>query len=181
MVMEGFTALPECSRKAQTTPDRARYWLKLLEIETVKAGNIRYVPNGSVDLLGNMARLISNGMTPGEAAKKAKEETPAGIVPAKINEVPIPDNRLEGIEKSLLVMAEKMNLILEENRSLRYEVSLLRGLLPAPVEKPIKKEKAITPAPIRADIMESTQRKVSFWESVRLGLDDCCGFIFGKG
>ena len=62
MAIEGFTALQDASRKAQTTVDRARYWLKLLEVETVKCGNVRYVPDTAIPRLGNMARLVDAGM-----------------------------------------------------------------------------------------------------------------------
>ncbi len=92
-----------------------------------------------------------------------------------------PDTRLDGIEKAVLAMAEQMKVMVEENRSLRSEVSLLRGLLPAPVEKPINKEKVKAAAPIRVNAPESSQREISFWESVKLGLDDCCGLLFGRG
>ena len=127
MEMEGFTALPECSRKAQTTPDRARYWLKLLGVETIKKGNVRYVPNAAADLLGNMARLVANGLPPAEAAKKAKDETPTEIAPVKDSEIPGNDAaRLEGIEKAMLAMAEQMRVMVEENRFLRSEISALQ-------------------------------------------------------
>lgn len=192
MELEGFTALPECSRKAQTTPDRGRYWLKLLGVETVKKGNVRYVPNAAADLLGNMARLISNGMTPGEAAKKAKDETPFEIAPVKVSEVPGKDTaRLEGIEKAMLAMAEQMKNMVEENRSLRSEILTMQKAIeykqPEPIAPKVEPVKPITPtiqktaAPIRAVIFEPTQRSVSSWDSLRSVFDDFFGFAFGKG
>lgn len=124
-----------------------------------------------------------------EGVNILRESITIPTVPSReVTPAAAPDNRLDGIEKAVLataeqmrVMSEQMKSMVEENRSLRSEVSLLRGLLPAPVEKPVIKEKAITPAPIRAAIVQPTQRKVSFWESVRLGLDDCCGLLFGRG
>ncbi len=37
------------------------------------------------------------------------------------------------------------------------------------------------PAPIRAVVLESSQREITFFESVKLGIDDCFGLLFGRG
>lgn len=190
MAMEGFTALPECSRKAQTTPDRARYWLKLLGVETVKSGNVRYVPNGSVDLLGNMARLVSGGMQPGEAAKKAKDETPLEMFPAKVNDVPAPLlEEMKEIRAALMTLAQEVKASREENRALRSEVSNLQSRLEYRKPEPsphtadsitrINTQKEKPPA--RSAPKVSSQVELSLWESVQLYANDLSGFFLGKG
>lgn len=139
MQLEGFTALPECSRKVQTTPDRARYWLKLLDVETVKNGNIRYVPNSAIDLLNNMTRFISNGMTPAEAAKKTRDEKPAEtatIIPAGFSN-PLFEE-LKEIRVAMLAMAQEVKFTREENRSMAATIDNLQKQITNLLMPPVK-------------------------------------------
>lgn len=184
MALEGFTALPECSRKAQTTPDRARYWLKLLEVETIKSGNVRYVPSTAVDLLGNMARMVSSGMPPSEAAKKAKEETPGPVDTVQVSPSN-QDTRLESIEKAVLLMASEIRGLRQENAVLRSDLQKALSYLPEPM--PISPEEKPTLSniaevrfdpPMVSQVIES-QRQISTWESIQITLNDMFCFVFG--
>jgi transposase-like protein len=53
----------------------------------------------------------------------SREVTPAPVL------VPVQDNRLEGIEKALLAMADQMKIIVDQNNALRLEVSTLQKAL----------------------------------------------------
>lgn len=115
---------------------------------------------------------------------------------------PQDNNRLEGIEKALLAMAEKMTglvemnrVILEENRAIRNEVFPLRDRLeykateekptPAKVESPLPVVIPDTAASIREKVIASemqkppVQRVLSFRQSLSLLIDNFCGFLVG--
>jgi hypothetical protein len=78
--------------------------------------------------------------------------------------------RLEAMERAIM-------LLVDENRSLRGEVSSLRLRLepPAPVEPPVP------PAPRRQVEKPPAQREPSLWESVAMTFNDMLGFAFGRG
>lgn len=134
--MNEFVTLPEASRIARTTPDRARYWLSLLGIETFKNGKFRYVPPMAVAILQAMAGLIGEGMAPAEAAKQAREKaaTDATAIAAPVpTPDPRPDDRLANLEKAVLTMAESFQAMAAENKALRLELSTIKAhLLPPP-------------------------------------------------
>ena len=48
-------------------------------------------------------------------------------------------------------------------------------------EKPFRAEPAKALSPIRAVILEPSQRPITFWESVTIGVHDFSGFLFGRG
>jgi len=187
---QNMTPLLKVSKEMGITPDKCRYWLSLLEAETEKIGKARFVRDENVVQLHQMARMVADGITPGESAKRTKTgPIDVALVPITATEKPLDlapvAARMEGMEKAILALTEtfrkEMKVMVEENRALCSEVSLLRGFLPALVEKPVVTEMAITPAPIRAVVTESSQRKITFLESVKLGIDDCFGLLFGRG
>lgn len=182
--------LPDVARDLGITNDKVRYWLSLLKAPVGKNGRVVMIPQESISLLSRMAGFVNDGFLPGEAAKRARGE--ASCVPVT---VPIPttppaispeiSNRLESMEKAIM-------LLVDENRSLRGEVSELRkesaGLrlrLEAPPQEPQKPAtprtepnlvvfRKIEEKPIQRDA-------VSAWEGIRLAFDDLLGFAFGWG
>jgi len=120
-------------------------------------------------------------------------------VPAvQIPPASVQDKRLEGIEKSLIAMAEKMNamvesnkIIIEENRALRFEISAFQKSLvfevpqmPAsPPELTSNKntEKKDLPPARSAPSISSQAKELSLWESAQLYMNDLSGFFLGRG
>lgn len=123
-----YVKLAEAGRKLDVHIDTVRYWTKLLGIEGIKNGNIRYIPADCLEKLHAMKELVLQGIQPSEAIKRVNENPQNfPLVPAKTSgEIPA---RLEGMEKAILVLVEKMSGLVDENRSLRKEVSFLRGFL----------------------------------------------------
>ncbi|MDP2363298.1 MAG: hypothetical protein Q8M94_05965 [Ignavibacteria bacterium] len=128
---KGFISFPDASRKAQTTPDRAKYWLKLLGINTIKRGNTKYISEECLPQLQMMSKLIGNGELASDAAKIAKDAI-----------FPIPGNqksedqtkelspfetqspgRMETMEKAILQMADTFK---SELQTIKGEIFALR-------------------------------------------------------
>jgi hypothetical protein len=129
---KGFTvpiSISESARIVGIDPDKARYWLKLLGVETTKGGKTRCISQEALHSLTLMVGLVSEGKLPGEAAKVVKEN-PQDISPVQSLDT---SSRLEGIEKALLSLTEsfqKENKALrEDNQVLKREVLYLRSYL----------------------------------------------------
>jgi len=146
----GYTvpvSISEAARIVGIDPDKARYWLKLLEVETTKAGKSRCVAPDAVTLLASMNSLVTQGTSPSDAARIAKE-TPIELKPivaekAENNAIQV---QLEELKKAFLFMGEafktEMQGLKAEIRNLAEENKTLRvQLLPAPQDPP----KQITP------------------------------------
>lgn len=147
MMESGFTvpvSISEAARIVGIDPDKARYWLKLLEVETTKAGKSRCVAPESVTLLATMNGLVSQGTSPSDAARIAKE-TPVELKPvvAEKAENNAVQRELEELKKAMLFMGEafkseiqglktEIRNLAEENQKLRVQ------LLPPPQEPPKK-------------------------------------------
>jgi len=132
-------SISEAARVVGLDPDKARYWLKLLEVETTKAGKSRCVAPEAVTLLAAMNNLVSQGTSPSDAARIARE-TPIEtkpIVPEKAENTV--QTQLDEMKKAFLFMGEtvkneiqglrsEIRNLTEENKNLRVQ------LLPAPQE-----------------------------------------------
>lgn len=183
--MEAQKTLQEVSKSLGISTDKARYWLSLLDMPQEKRGRVVFLPDETVAKLSEMARQVAEGFQPGEAAKRAKDT--AVMVP--VNTTPSANSldmgcfmgKMDSMEKAVMLLVESHKTLAEENRALRSEVSLLRGLLPAPVEKPIIKEKVITAAPIRAVVIEPAQKEITTWKSLLSVFDDVLGLVAGRG
>jgi len=108
-----YVKLTEAARKLAMHADTVRYWVKLLDVVTIKQGHTCYITAETLGVLVVMARLVGDGMPASEAAAKAKSETPpettvpairpAGPVAGEITEL---KSRLQGLEHVILNMAE---------------------------------------------------------------------------
>lgn len=113
-----------------------------------------------------------------------REHLSASVVQSR-EMTPAKDDRIDGIEKSMLLLVEKMTALVTENAALRSEVSAMRQVLeykpvsPAITEK--KPQPVRTPAPIRAVSLPPAQREMSMFESITSAFDDVLGFAFGRG
>lgn len=172
--------LREVAREAEISADQAKYWVKLLGISPKVHGRVGYLESDEVASLQKMARLIKEGANPKSAAEKVKG--PAASV-AMVSQPPKTDD-LDEIRKALMLLVESNRAATEENRQMKEELRALRQenlaiqklLTPPPIT-----EKPKPPAPIRAVVLEPSQRNISFWESVTIGFDDIMGLVFGKG
>lgn len=90
----------------------------------------------------------------------------------------------EAFKSEVKSLHESMAGLVEENRALRVEVSSLHKAIEyrkVEAEKPINPEILKPSVPIRAMVLEPSQRNITFFESVKLSIDDCFGLMFGRG
>lgn len=147
MTEGGFTvpvSISEAARIVGIDPDKARYWLKLLDVETTKAGKSRCVAPDAITLLALMNSLVVQGTSPGDAARIAKE-TPVDLKPvvAEKTENNVVQTQLEELKKAFLLMGEAFKTEIQglkaEVRNLAEENKSLRVQLLPPPQEPAKK------------------------------------------
>lgn len=114
--------LQEVSRLINATPDRLRYWVNLLDIDVQKTGRSVTITDETVGLLQTMARLVSEGFGPAEAAKRARGEVSAVPVTIPVN-LPQAD---PAIREELADLRRAVLLLVDENRAMRQELSRIR-------------------------------------------------------
>lgn len=149
--MDQGKPLLEISQEMQVSPDRIRYWIKLLEAEVIKQGHTCYLSPEVVKQVTAMDNLVKNGLSPKEASKRIKEVqsvkatelqtiVPAAVAPIQVDLSPVLA-KLESLERGMVFMAERIAGLEKENKSLRLQ------LMP-PVEpvKPVAAWKPEKPA-----------------------------------
>ena len=67
-----YVKLTESARKLSMHADTVRYWVKLLDVVTIKQGHTCYVTAETLGVLAVMARLVGRGVPAGEAAAGRK-------------------------------------------------------------------------------------------------------------
>lgn len=159
-----YVKFTEVARKLGIHTDTFRYWVKLLEAETIKRGHCCYVSAETLGVLIVMSRLISEGMPTGEAAIKAKAEAPVDTMPVMVRESEAregkPDEvstRLEGLEKALLAMTDVFKT---EISTLRCEVGRLTEAnlaLRMQIEAPPKRDESLL------EILNQPPKPVGVW------------------
>jgi len=143
-----FTIL-ELAEHARVSKEKARYWLKLLELTPTKQEGKLYYSAGSDELLAAMKNLVDSGMPPVAAATEAKLISPT---PAASAELPAPicnqdSQKIADLEKAVLLMAqtiEKQSKMIEQQtaalaaQSVKIEALSAKLLPPPPAEvKPV--------------------------------------------
>lgn len=133
-MQSGFSvpvSLSELSRHLNTDADTVRYWVKLLDIDTTKAGKLRCVSPEGARELEKVAALVASGSSPGDAVRAVKSN-PGDLVPIEPEHT---DNfireDLDQIKKSLVLLSEVVKRSLDENQAIRAENELLRRDLAA--------------------------------------------------
>ena len=140
-----FTIL-ELADKARVSKEKARYWLKLLDLIPTKREGKLYYCAGSDNLLIAMKQLVSAGMPPVAAASEAKHLSPKPITPAPICNQDNNQAELADLKKAVLLLAEtveKQSRQIEQQstmieRQARQLDTLTAKLLPAPAAEPVK-------------------------------------------
>ncbi|MBF0548243.1 MAG: MerR family transcriptional regulator [Candidatus Riflebacteria bacterium] len=146
--MDQGKPLLEISKEMQVSPDRIRYWVKLLETELEKQGHVCYLNPKVVKQIIAMNNLIKNGLSPKEASRRIKEvET---VKPMEIQPVIAPTTqvdlspilaKLEALEKGMFFVAERIAGLEKENKFLRFQLM--------PPEKPSVSVKPWEPEKVR--------------------------------
>lgn len=126
----------EAATLAGVSKDRARYWLKLLDIETVKKDGKLLFPGNTTDLLIAMKKTVESGLAPVAAAVEVKnvysfptvqdfhQETP------KQNDIVL--DKIADLQNAIMLLAgtvEKQNKLIETQAK---QIKLLTARLPAP-------------------------------------------------
>lgn len=135
--------LPEVAREVGVTPDKARYWLSLLGIEAEKRNRTLIIsPEVEKALLG-MKGFVAEGFPPGEAAKRVRTASdevqtlyPVSVVQNPMVDMTVTNNRLETVERALLLLVEQNQKVQGELVNLRQENSALRRFLMPPEQPP---------------------------------------------
>lgn len=130
--MDQGKPLLETSKEMQVSPDRIRYWVKLLEADVIKQGHTCYLSPEVVEQVAAMDNLIKNGLSPKEASRRIKEVqtvkpseiqavVPSVPSPVQVDLTPIL-TKLEAMERGMVFMAEKIAGLERENKSLRLQL-----------------------------------------------------------
>jgi len=143
-----YVKLAEAGRKVGIHIDTVRYWTKLLGIEGIKNGNLRYIPADCLEKLQAIKEMVSQGTQPSEAIRKVSETSQSfPLTPVTQNHPNETTARLEGMEKAIFTLVEKISGLVDENQKLRKEVSFIRGfLIPENKTVPVIPWKPETPA-----------------------------------
>jgi len=130
--MDQGKPLLEISKEMLVSPDRIRYWVKLLETEVIKQGHTCYLSPEVVKQVAAMDNLIKNGLSPKEASRRIKEVQTVKTTEIQPVVAPIPSTiqvdlspvlaKLESLEKGMVFMAEKIAGLERENKSLRLQL-----------------------------------------------------------
>jgi DNA-binding Lrp family transcriptional regulator len=127
--MDQGKPLLEISKEMQVSPDRIRYWVKLLEAEVKKQGHTCYLSPEVINQITAMDNLIKNGLTPKEASRRIRkiesvkpmEIQPAVTLPVLVDLSPVL-LKLEAMERGMVFMAEKIAGLEKENKALRFQL-----------------------------------------------------------
>ena len=143
----------EAANSARVSKEKARYWLKLMQIDLVKQDGKLYLADNAADLLQEMKKAIESGLTPAAAAVDVKNTYPLPGVPAD-NSNQVNDNqvlqKIADLEASILFLAETVkgqNRVIESQSA---KIAALVATLPAPECKSIPRVKVWQPEPRQA-------------------------------
>lgn len=161
-------ALRRVAKELDRTPDQIRYWVKSAGLRIEKREKVGYLSQESFDSLQKISGPVRDGVSPAEAIRHVKTSTE--LTPIKKEETLSP-HWIEGIEKSLLLLAEEnralrqtIGVLVEEVRGVREENHSWKALLCPPIEA----VKPVTPwQPERvADPLEGMTWYQQAWVSV---------------
>lgn len=103
------------------TSTQCRYWCKLLKLEITKKGRISYIPFGSDKLLAEVKNRVKQGINPSFAVKEVLNTFTTLEGKKEISAQPDKDNRLDGIEKAIMLLVESNKKLSEENVYLKAQ------------------------------------------------------------
>lgn len=112
--------LSEITKEASI--DQLKYWCKLLKIKTKTISRAAHITDSEASLINKMLKLIQTGKKPREAAKSLSDKTVTVSPHVKNNNDEILGKRIDALEKAVLVMANQVQKLTKENRSLRLAI-----------------------------------------------------------
>ncbi len=132
MSQEANIRLQEIARETGISSDKAKYWVKLLRLRLVVRGRIGFLEEADVMTLREMIRLVGEGGSPKEIADQL-----TGTVQPIPTTSPAPiaqENtaRLDQLEKTMMLLVDKIACQEKEIASLRSRVELPILLLSSP-------------------------------------------------
>ena len=149
MNQEANIRLQEIARETGVSSDKVKYWVKLLRLRLVVRGRIGFLEDADAKVLRDMIRLIGEGGSPKEIAEQLTgtlqpiPATPPSIIP------PENTSRLDALEKSVMLLVDKIACQEKELIDQRKEIASLRSHTELPVlllntpPKPVKPWKPI--------------------------------------
>ncbi len=156
----------EAATAAGVSKDKARYWVKLLELETIKKDGKLFLPDNASDLLNAMKNAVEGGIAPVAAAVDVKNIHSCPSIPGLNQENRADDSvlgKITELQNAIILLAgtvEKQNKLLEVQAR---QINVLTARLPVP--KLPCPENVWQPKPRHAP-------KVSFWRKLWLELID---------
>jgi len=115
-------SITEASEKVKVSRDKIRYWAKLLNIEIIKKGRVSYIPETSNRLLLEVKKSVAAGLSP---SLSAKEVLTTYAEPEQTKEIEVSvestNNRIESLERAIMLLAESNNRLTEDNKVLRSQ------------------------------------------------------------
>lgn len=133
--MKDLKPVPEVAQSVNASTDQIRYWCSLLGVKPTRKGRVSFLTLIIVAQIEMMARFIAAGMSPKEAATKAKENEQELPVETQIMVPTNHDKRFESMEKAILTMADQMKTLSEQVKNLTLENRALRNQLTPPKQK----------------------------------------------
>ncbi len=154
----------EAATIARVSKDKARYWFKLLELETIKKDGKLFFPDNAVDLLNAMKNAVEAGIAPVAAAVEVKNIHLCQAIqhtPQDSNQNDIVLDKITDMQNAIMLLAgtvEKQNKLIEAQA---MQINLLTTRLPAPK----------LPRPVNVWQPKPQQvAKVPFWQRIWLEL-----------
>jgi len=133
----------EAAKSANLSKDKARYWLKLLDIEPIKKDRILLFPDDSSAMLEAMKNAVDSGLAPVAAAQDVKNIHALPTIQEFHQDAPGKNNivldKIESLERSVLFLAqtvERQNQVIADQA--KQITILATRLLPPPQSKPVK-------------------------------------------
>jgi len=142
--VKDLETITQVAKENGISPDQARYWVKLLELDTHKIGRNRYLSAECADVIRQAANVVAEGKAPQEAAVILKE-----LATVTVTEKAQPlakqteefDSRLSGIERGMMLLVEEVKKLRQENQILRTQLlppeEPARKVLPWKPESPV--------------------------------------------
>lgn len=125
------------SEMLEMSPTKLRYWSKLLNLKIIKKGRISYIAESSKNLLFEMKKSVNSGLSPSVASKEVLS-TYAPVVTKEVA-TPAKNDRIDNLEKAVMLLVESNKKLSEENRMILKKLNHLSGNLLS--SKPVSPKK----------------------------------------
>lgn len=135
-------SMTDAAKYAEITRDKARYWLKLLDLKIIKENRVLFIPAGGEKLLQAMKNAISSGLSPALAAKEVLEIHALPVAQKAEKNLP-PDaflDRVESLEKAVMLLVDQNKKLATTVETQNNQIAKLTRQLTPPKYEPKKIE-----------------------------------------